>query len=100
MIVTHGWPGSIIEQLKIVGPLTDPTAYGGERFGCVPPRDPLAAGPRVLGKAGGARLGSDPDRPRLGRADEPPRLRPLRRPRRRLGQRRHRAAGAPRRLPA
>jgi pimeloyl-ACP methyl ester carboxylesterase len=29
LIVTHGWPGSIIEQLKIVGPLTDPTAYGG-----------------------------------------------------------------------
>ncbi len=28
VIVTHGWPGSIIEQLKIVGPLTDPTAYG------------------------------------------------------------------------
>jgi pimeloyl-ACP methyl ester carboxylesterase len=29
MIVTHGWPGSVIEQIKIVGPLTDPTAYGG-----------------------------------------------------------------------
>jgi pimeloyl-ACP methyl ester carboxylesterase len=28
MIVTHGWPGSIIEQMKIIGPLTDPTAYG------------------------------------------------------------------------
>ncbi|WP_295123257.1 epoxide hydrolase family protein [uncultured Leifsonia sp.] len=28
LIVTHGWPGSIIEQLKIVGPLTDPTMYG------------------------------------------------------------------------
>lgn len=28
LIVTHGWPGSIIEQLKIVGPLTDPTANG------------------------------------------------------------------------
>jgi pimeloyl-ACP methyl ester carboxylesterase len=28
MIVTHGWPGSIIEQLKIVDPLTDPTAHG------------------------------------------------------------------------
>ena len=28
MIVTHGWPGSVIEQLKIVGPLTDPTMYG------------------------------------------------------------------------
>jgi pimeloyl-ACP methyl ester carboxylesterase len=29
IIVTHGWPGSIIEQLKIIGPLTDPTAFGG-----------------------------------------------------------------------
>ena len=29
LIVTHGWPGSIIEQLKIVDPLTNPTAYGG-----------------------------------------------------------------------
>ncbi|MER8884834.1 epoxide hydrolase family protein [Mesorhizobium sp. M0816] len=28
-IVTHGWPGSIIEQLKIIGPLTDPTVHGG-----------------------------------------------------------------------
>lgn len=30
MIVTHGWPGSVIEQLKIVGPLTDPTAHGAD----------------------------------------------------------------------
>jgi pimeloyl-ACP methyl ester carboxylesterase len=29
LIVTHGWPGSIIEQLKIIGPLTDPTVPGG-----------------------------------------------------------------------
>jgi pimeloyl-ACP methyl ester carboxylesterase len=29
LIVTHGWPGSIIEQLKIVDPLTNPTAHGG-----------------------------------------------------------------------
>lgn len=29
MIVSHGWPGSILEQLKIVEPLTNPTAYGG-----------------------------------------------------------------------
>jgi pimeloyl-ACP methyl ester carboxylesterase len=28
MIVTHGWPGSVIEQLKIIGPLTDPAAHG------------------------------------------------------------------------
>jgi pimeloyl-ACP methyl ester carboxylesterase len=29
VIITHGWPGSILEQLKIVDPLVDPTAYGG-----------------------------------------------------------------------
>jgi pimeloyl-ACP methyl ester carboxylesterase len=29
LIVTHGWPGSIIEQLKIIGPLTDPISHGG-----------------------------------------------------------------------
>lgn len=30
VIVTHGWPGSIIEQIKIIDPLTDPTAHGGK----------------------------------------------------------------------
>jgi pimeloyl-ACP methyl ester carboxylesterase len=30
LIVTHGWPGSIIEQLKIIGPLTDPKSHGGD----------------------------------------------------------------------
>ena len=29
LIITHGWPGSIIEQLKIIDPLTDPTVHGG-----------------------------------------------------------------------
>jgi pimeloyl-ACP methyl ester carboxylesterase len=29
VVITHGWPGSIIEQLKIVEPLVDPTAHGG-----------------------------------------------------------------------
>src|SRR4051812_26347634 len=29
IIITHGWPGSVIEQLKIIGPLADPTAQGG-----------------------------------------------------------------------
>jgi pimeloyl-ACP methyl ester carboxylesterase len=29
LIVNHGWPGSIIEQLKFIDPLTDPTAHGG-----------------------------------------------------------------------
>jgi pimeloyl-ACP methyl ester carboxylesterase len=30
MIITHGWPGSVIEQIKIIGPLTDPAASGGK----------------------------------------------------------------------
>jgi pimeloyl-ACP methyl ester carboxylesterase len=29
LLITHGWPGSIIEMLEVIGPLTDPTAYGG-----------------------------------------------------------------------
>jgi pimeloyl-ACP methyl ester carboxylesterase len=29
LLMTHGWPGSIIELLKVIGPLTDPTAHGG-----------------------------------------------------------------------
>jgi pimeloyl-ACP methyl ester carboxylesterase len=29
LIITHGWPGSVIEMLELIGPLTDPTAYGG-----------------------------------------------------------------------
>jgi pimeloyl-ACP methyl ester carboxylesterase len=29
LVVNHGWPGSILEQLKIIAPLTDPTAHGG-----------------------------------------------------------------------
>jgi hypothetical protein len=29
VIMIHGWPGSVVEMLKVVGPLTDPTAHGG-----------------------------------------------------------------------
>jgi pimeloyl-ACP methyl ester carboxylesterase len=30
LVMTHGWPGSVVELLETVGPLTDPTAYGGD----------------------------------------------------------------------
>jgi pimeloyl-ACP methyl ester carboxylesterase len=43
LIMTHGWPGSIFELLKVVGPLTDPTAHGGtakEAFHLVLPSMP------------------------------------------------------------
>jgi len=55
MIVTHGWPGSIIEQLKIIDPLTNPTAHGGtaaDAFDVVIPSLPgygFSANPRVTG---------------------------------------------------
>jgi pimeloyl-ACP methyl ester carboxylesterase len=43
LIITHGWPGSIIEMLDVIGPLTDPTAHGGsidEAFDVVIPSIP------------------------------------------------------------
>ena len=55
MIVTHGWPGSIIEQLKIIDPLTNPTAHGGsasDAFDVVIPSLPghgFSAAPTELG---------------------------------------------------
>jgi hypothetical protein len=52
LIATHGWPGSVVEMLEVIGPLTDPTG----------------------------RLGPGPRRAGLGAADGPPRLHPLRRP--------------------
>ena len=59
LIVTHGWPGSVIEQLKIIDPLTNPTAHGAERSGRVSPGDPVDAGLRVLRQADRAGWGPD-----------------------------------------
>jgi pimeloyl-ACP methyl ester carboxylesterase len=30
LVISHGWPGSVLEQIKLIGPLTDPTAHGGK----------------------------------------------------------------------
>jgi pimeloyl-ACP methyl ester carboxylesterase len=55
VIVTHGWPGSVIEQLKIIDPLTNPTAHGGtaeDAFHIVIPSLPgygFSAAPTALG---------------------------------------------------
>ncbi len=75
MVMTHGWPGSVIEFLKVLGPLTDPTAHGGsaaDAFHVVCPTlpgfgfsgKPTAPGWKVprIGRAWGqlmARLGYD-----------------------------------------
>jgi pimeloyl-ACP methyl ester carboxylesterase len=55
LIITHGWPGSIIEMLEVIGPLTDPTAHGGsaeDAFHLVVPSLPgygFSAEPTELG---------------------------------------------------
>ena len=59
VIVTHGWPGSIIEQLKIIGPLTDPTAHGGSAQDAFDVVIPSLPGFGFSGKPTGT--GWDPD---------------------------------------
>ena len=59
VIITHGWPGSVIEQLKIIGPLTDPTAHGGRAEDAFDVVIPSMPGYGFSGKPTGT--GWDPD---------------------------------------
>ena len=67
LIITHGWPGSVIEMLNVIGPLTDPTAHGGQRGGRVRRRRSVDAWLRVLGQADDDGLGPGPHRACLDR---------------------------------
>ena len=95
LIMTHGWPGSVIELLETVGPLTDPTAHGGtpgtHSTWCCRPCPATASPVSRPSSAGTPR--------RTGRAwaelMEPPRLHPLRRPGRRRRCPRHGPDGPP-----
>jgi pimeloyl-ACP methyl ester carboxylesterase len=60
VIITHGWPGSVIEQLKIIDPLTDPTAHGGRAEDAFDVVIPSLPGYGFSGKPKGT--GWDPDR--------------------------------------
>ncbi|MHB8272605.1 epoxide hydrolase family protein [Bradyrhizobium sp.] len=60
VIITHGWPGSVIEQLKLIGPLTDPIAHGGSAQDAFDVVIPSLPGFGFSGKPTGA--GWDPDR--------------------------------------
>ena len=60
VIVTHGWPGSVIEQLKIISPPTDPTAHGGRAEDAFDVVIPSLPGYGFSGKPTGT--GWDPDR--------------------------------------
>jgi pimeloyl-ACP methyl ester carboxylesterase len=60
LIITHGWPGSIIEQLKVIEPLTNPTAYGGTAADAFDVVIPSLPGYGFSGKP--TATGWDPDR--------------------------------------
>ena len=64
LVVTHGWPGSIIEQLKIIEPLTDPTAHGGSEEDAFHLVIPSIPGYGYSGKPTSAGWGAE----RIGRA--------------------------------
>jgi hypothetical protein len=59
LIITHGWPGSVFELLKVIGPLTDPTAYGGRAEDAFDVVIPSVPGFGFSGKPNGT--GWDPD---------------------------------------
>src|SRR6185312_15126018 len=93
LVITHGWPGSVLELLGLVGPLTDPPAHGGQAedaFDLVLPSLPgygFSGQPVELGWK------RRTDRSGLGRVDAPARLPPLRRPGRRRRRGRDRRDG-------
>jgi pimeloyl-ACP methyl ester carboxylesterase len=60
LIITHGWPGSIIEQMKVSGPITDPMAFGGKNTDAFDVVVPSLPGHGFSGKP--TRLGWDPVR--------------------------------------
>ena len=93
LIVTHGWPGSVIEQLKIIDPLTNPTAHGASAADAFHLVIPSMPGYGFSGKPTDDRLGPRAHRACLGGADEAPGIRPLRRPGRRLGRANRRSDG-------
>lgn len=63
LVLTHGWPGSVAEFLDVIGPLTDPAAYGGDR------RDAFhVVAPSVPGHGFSVPLTDGWDHPRIARA--------------------------------
>jgi pimeloyl-ACP methyl ester carboxylesterase len=59
MVITHGWPGSVFELLKIVGPLTNPEAYGGKAEDAFDVVIPSMPGYGFSGKPTGTGWGAD-----------------------------------------
>ena len=85
LIVAHGWPGSVFEQIKLIDPLTDPTTVWRPSGRRVRRRDSFAARLRLLVATDRSRLGPGPHRQCIGRTHEAAGIYALRRAGRRLG---------------
>ncbi len=71
LVMTHGWPGSVVEFRKVIEPLTDPVAFGGSRRRRVPRGLPDAARLRVQRQADPARGGASSGSPTPGTSSWP-----------------------------
>jgi pimeloyl-ACP methyl ester carboxylesterase len=92
LVITHGWPGSIIEFLKVIGPLTDPTAHGAAADDAFHVICPSLPGYGFSDKP--AQPGRGANRRCLDRPHDPAGIRPVRRTRQRLGDERQRQPGS------
>ncbi len=70
LVLTHGWPGSVVEFRKVIGPLTDPVAHGGDAADAFHVVCPSLPGFGFSGKPVRSRLGRRAHRRRLGPADD------------------------------
>ena len=93
LIVTHGWPGSIIEQLKIIDPLTNPTAHGASASDAFHLVIPSMPGYGFSGKPTEPGWGPDHIASAWAVLMDAPGIRPLRRSGRRLGRADRRSDG-------
>ena len=66
LVMTHGWPGSIVEFQKVIGPLTDPTAHGGDAGDAFHVVCPSLPGYGFSRQADAHRVGRRKDRRRHG----------------------------------
>ena len=85
LIITHGWPGSVVEFHKVIEPLTDPTAHGGNAADAFHVVCPSLPGFGFSAQADDDRLGRRSHRVKLGGADGSPWICALWRAGRRLG---------------
>ena len=85
LVLTHGWPGSVVEFLKVIGPLTDPTAHGGDAADAFHVVCPSLPGYGFCDKPDATGWGVERIADAWAELMAAPRLRPLRRAGRRLG---------------